>query len=233
MSLGLERVIDTLHQLGVDEPVTPLPSLLLGAWDRSPLQLAQLYAALASGGYSQRLTSIRAVQTRDGELVRRYPLEVSDPLPANVVALLNWALIQATQQGTGRGVYRYLDANTVVAGKTGTSDDLRDAWFAGFGANYLGVVWVGDDDNDVIHLTGASGALPVWGRLMQRIGLRSLPRPAAANLEWARIDTETHLPARQGCRQVLRIPFVAGTVPSRQAPCADDSPWERFIDLWR
>ncbi len=233
LELGLDKVIDTLRQLGVKESVPELPSLLLGAWDRSPWQLTQLYAALASGGYAQRLTSIRAVQTRDGDLARSYPLELNEPLPAEAVALINWALVQATQQGTGRGIYRVLDPQTVVAGKTGTSDDLRDSWFAGFGANYLGVVWVGHDDNRPTGLTGASGALPIWAELMRRAGLRGLAPPNVENLEWARIDAESFLPAPKGCRSVLRIPFVAGTVPDQRAPCASDSPWERFMDLWQ
>ncbi len=233
LELGLSRVIETLHQLGVAEAVPELPSLLLGAWDRSPLQVTELYAALASGGYAQRLTSIRAVQTREGELLKRYPLELAEPLPAGPVALLNWALQQATQQGTGRGIYRDLDPALRVAGKTGTSDDLRDSWFAGFGANYLGVVWVGHDDNRSTQLTGAVGALPIWSRMMRGAGLQGLAQPAHVPLEWARIDLQSHLPAPRGCRSVLRIPFVAGTVPKQNAPCATTSGWDRFKDLWR
>ncbi len=233
LTLGLDKVIDTLRQLGVEERVPELPSLLLGAWDRSPLQLTQLYAALASGGYAQRLTSIRAVQTRQGELARSYPIELTEPLPAETVTLINWALIQVTQQGTGRGIYRYLDPQTVVAGKTGTSDDLRDSWFAGFGSNYLGVVWVGYDDNRPTQLTGASGALPIWADLMRQVGLRGLAPPNADALEWTRIDAESFLPAPKGCRSILRIPFVAGTVPDQLAPCASNSRWERFLDLWQ
>ncbi len=232
LEVGLPHVIDTLHGLGVEDTIPELPSLLLGAWDRSPLQLTQIYAALASGGYAQKLISIRAVQTREGQLVKRYPLELGDPMPGDAVALLNWAMQQATQNGTGRGIYRQLDPKLRIAGKTGTSDNLRDSWFAGFGSNYLGVVWVGHDNNDVTQLTGASGALPVWARMMRMAGLQGLSGRPRSGLEWVPVDTESWLPGDDNCRAVLRVPYIAGTVPDQQAPCAR-SGWNKFLDLWR
>ncbi|MGJ8669411.1 MAG: penicillin-binding protein 1B [Oceanococcus sp.] len=232
MQVGLDRVIETLHRLGVEEHVPELPSLLLGAWDRSPLQLTQLYSALASGGYAQKLISIRAVQTREGELLKRYPLELSDPLRPEAVALMSWAMQQVTQVGTGRGIYRQLDPAMKVAGKTGTSDDLRDSWFAGFGSNYLGVVWVGRDDNSSTGLTGASGALPIWAQMMKASGLRGLERSRASGLDWVPVDTQSWLPGDSGCRSLLRIPYIAGTVPDQSAPCARTG-WDKFLDLWR
>ncbi|RZO85977.1 MAG: penicillin-binding protein 1B [Oceanococcus sp.] len=232
LEVGLDQVIETLHGLGVEDQVPALPSLLLGAWDRSPLQLTQIYAALASGGFAQKLISIRSVQTREGQLVKRYPLELADPLPADAVALLNWAMQQATQNGTGRGIYRQIDPTLRIAGKTGTSDDLRDSWFAGFGSNYLGVVWVGHDNNDVTQLTGASGALPVWARMMRMAGLQGLSARPQSGLEWVPVDTESWLPGDEACRSVLRVPYIAGTVPDQQAPCAR-SGWNKFLDLWR
>lgn len=232
MQVGLGRVTETLKQLGVKEHVPELPSLLLGAWDRSPLQLAQLYSALASGGYAQKLISIRSVQTREGDLLKRYPLELSEPLDGNTVALMSWAMQQVTQAGTGRGIYRQLDPSLKIAGKTGTSDDLRDSWFAGFGSNYLGVVWVGHDDNSPTGLTGASGALPVWAQMMKAAGLRGLSRPQRAGLDWVPVDTHSWLPGDDGCRSMLRIPYIAGTVPQKRAPCARTG-WDKFLDLWR
>ncbi len=232
LQVGLPEVIETLHGLGVEDQVPELPSLLLGAWDRSPLQLTQIYAALASGGYAQKLISIRAVQTREGQLVKRYPLELGDPLPADAVALLNWAMQQAARHGTGRGIYRQLDPSLQIAGKTGTSDDLRDSWFAGFGSNYLGVVWVGHDDNDVTQLTGATGALPVWARMMRMAGLQGLSSRRQSGLEWVPVDTQSWLPGDDNCSDVLRVPYIAGTVPQEQAPCAR-SGWNKFLDIWR
>ena len=233
LELGVERVVDLLYRLGVEEGVPALPSLLLGAWERSPLQLTQIYAALASAGFAQRLTSIRAVQTRDGELLRRYPLELGQPLDAAPAFLISWALQQATQQGTGQGIYRQLDPGLRIAGKTGTSDGLRDSWFAGFGSNLLGVVWVGRDDNRPAGLTGASGALPIWARMMHDAGIQGIAERAPAGIEWARVDAASHLPARNGCGNVLRIPFINGTVPGEAAPCARGGVIDRFLDLWR
>lgn len=233
LELGLDQVVETLRDLGVEEYVPALPSLLLGAWDRSPLQLAQLYAALASGGYTRQLVSIRAVQTADGAELKRYPMALAEPLPAAPVAQLNWALQSATQQGTGRGIYRHLSADIAVAGKTGTSDELRDSWFAGYGENLLGIVWVGHDDNSPSQLTGASGALPIWARMMASSGLSGLTEPLVPDLEWQRIDTESWLPAPRGCQRVLRIPFVAGTVPDDKAPCAEQTLRDRFREWWQ
>lgn len=233
LELGVERVVATLKRLGVEDPVPALPSLLLGAWERSPLQLTQIYAALASAGFAQRLTTIRAVQTRDGDLLKRYPIQLGKPLDADVSFLLGWALQQVTQQGTGRGIYQSIDPSQRIAGKTGTSDGLRDSWFAGFGDNLLGVVWVGHDDNRSTGLTGASGALPIWAQMMAQAGIQGLREQNPGGIEWVRVDSETHLPAPKGCRSVLRIPFIRGTVPSETAPCAPTGVFDRFLDLWR
>jgi penicillin-binding protein 1B len=112
-----------------------------------------------------------------------------------------------------------LDEGTVVAGKTGTTDEMRDSWFAGFSADRLAVVWLGRDDNKPAGLSGASGALLVWGDIMQRIEARSLaPRPPVG-VQWQWIDPDTGYAATQACPSAVHLPFIAGTGPTRVASC--------------
>ncbi len=107
-----------------------------------------------------------------------------------------------------------------VAGKTGTTDDLRDSWFAGFSGSHLGVVWLGRDDNQPTGLTGASGALKVWGDIFRRLdGLPLDPLPNE-HIEYHWIDTNTGLISQQGCPGAVYLAFIKGTAPEKKTKCA-------------
>jgi penicillin-binding protein 1B len=169
MELGLGRVADTLHNLGIRREVDVYPSLLLGAVSLSPLEVTQLYQTLAAGGFYSPLRAIREVMTAENKPLQRYPLTVHEAAPAGPVYLLNQALQDVVKRGTGRSLAGYLSPALNTAGKTGTTDDLRDSWFAGFTGDKVAVVWVGRDDNKPAGLSGASGALRVWGDMMRRL----------------------------------------------------------------
>src|SRR5690606_39304135 len=111
----------------------------------------------------------------------------------------NQALVQVMERGTGRQARQLLPQGLRTAGKTGTSDDLRDSWFAGFADGHLAVTWVGNDANAVVGLTGATGASRIWGRIMNRVAARSYapPRPAGAETLW--IDYHTGLATDDHC----------------------------------
>jgi len=189
LELGLPEVISTLATLGYPKTIEPYPSLLLGAIDMSPLEVTQFYQTIASGGFYLPLRSIRAVMNSDDSLLTRYGLEVEQHFSPELIFLLTHGLQRVMEEGTGS---RYTPtASRSYAGKTGTSDNLRDSWFAGFSGDRLAVVWLGRDDNKTTNLTGASGALIVWGKMMQ--GLRSEPLEQAepAGIGWSRVDTRT------------------------------------------
>jgi penicillin-binding protein 1B len=220
MDLGLERILELTRSLGVQRSIEPVPSLLLGAVALSPLEVAQLYQSFASGGFYSPLRAIQAVQAADGRPLQRYPLTVHQAVPSGPVYLLNHILQEVVRSGTGRGLSAFLPSKLELAGKTGTTDDLRDSWFAGFSGDRVGVVWVGRDDNKPAGLTGSQGALKVWGEMMER--LRPVPlklvRPDTVGEVW--IDTATGLRADKGCKGARRYPFIRGSAPAKSSPCA-------------
>ncbi|WP_435104014.1 penicillin-binding protein 1B [Arhodomonas sp. AD133] len=220
LSVGLRAVADTLERLGADVPRPVYPSLLLGSVEQSPLEVARLYETLATGGYRTPLRAVRAVMTGDGEVLSRYSLRVEHAFDRESVYLLRTALEQVVAQGTGRGLQRYLGAHPGVAGKTGTTDDLRDSWFAGYAANRLGVVWVGRDDNGRTGLTGATGAMTIWGELFAALPYRPLSGEPPAGVEAVWIDSATGRRASAQCRGAVELPYVRGEAPSERAECA-------------
>lgn len=189
LELGLPEVISTLARLGYPKPIEPYPSLLLGAIDMSPLEVTQFYQTIASGGFYLPLRSIRAVMDSDDSLLTGYGLEVEQHFSPELMFLLTHGLQRVMEEGTGS---RYKPtASRSYAGKTGTSDNLRDSWFAGFSGDRLSVVWLGRDDNKPTKLTGASGALIVWGRIMQGLRTAPLEQSEPAGIDWGRIDAGT------------------------------------------
>jgi len=163
LDVGLPRIADTLQRLGLEARPTLNPSLLLGTVEMTPLEVVQVYTSLANGGFRARLRAVRAVLDEQGRPLKSFEVQVEVAAPPSAIYQLDRMLTLVTTRGTGRGALARLPPGTVVAGKTGTSSDTRDSWFAGFTGSYLAVVWVGYDDNRVTGLTGAAGALPVWG----------------------------------------------------------------------
>jgi penicillin-binding protein 1B len=219
LAVGLDKVIDQLHALGVERDIRPYPSLLLGSLSLSPLEVAQLYQGIAAGGFRSPLRAIRAVLDSHGEPLQRYPVEVTRAAEPAAVYLLTRNLVEVTRQGTGRGLARYLGEDAVVAGKTGTTNDLRDSWFAGFGTDRVGVVWVGRDDNQPTGLTGSRGALPVWGLLMADLGLQSLSLELPNGVERAWVDPESGLASGEHCAGSVAYPFIVGSAPAGDGEC--------------
>lgn len=211
MEVGVDRVVELIGRLGVDAKVEPHPSLLLGAIDLSPMDIAQLYSSLASGGFRTPLRAVRAVQAPDGSLLSQFPLSTEQAVDPAVAYQLNQALVQVMRRGTGRAASRSLPGDIMSAGKTGTSNDLRDSWFAGFTQNLLGVVWIGHDDNRPTGLTGSSGALAVWSSMLSGMPLSSFAAPLPTGLSPVSIDYPTGLAASGDCGDPLVIVVPRGT----------------------
>jgi penicillin-binding protein 1B len=215
----LEPVISNLHALGIRRPLEPYPSLLLGAVSLSPLEMTQMYQTLANGGYQATLKAIREVTDSSGKPLSRYPLAIKPAVDTRAVYLLRHALEEVTHNGTARALRWLLPPDAQVAGKTGTTDKLRDSWFAGFDRRRVGVVWVGRDDNGPMGLTGSAGAMRVWADLMSRIGVTSLDNRPPIGIELVAIDPKTGL-LGEGCDDARTTPFFKGSEPDRSAPCA-------------
>ena len=188
MDIGLPTVIKSLRRFGVDADIPEVPSLLLGTMSMTPMDVAQMYTGIANGGFKASLRAVRAVVGADGKALKAFNVDVTPVADADAVFALQSMMQQVIQHGTGRPALSMLPPGVDVAGKTGTSSDLRDSWFSGFSGNYLAVVWVGYDDNRVTGLTGATGALQVWGRLMAALGPTSIIAPTPETLHDVTID---------------------------------------------
>jgi penicillin-binding protein 1B len=220
MALGVPKVLDTLHALGVERDINPYPAMLLGSMSLTPLEVAQMYQTIAGGGFRTPLRTIRDVVSAQGKPLKRYPLQVVQAADPRAVYLLTTAMQEVVASGTGRSLTRYLPADLHLAGKTGTTDDLRDSWFAGFGGDRLGVVWVGRDDNESAGFTGAGGAMQVWGDVFATIGTQPLNIDPPPGIDWAWVDPKSGMRALADCRGAEKLPFDRGSEPTASAPCA-------------
>ncbi|MGE5154299.1 MAG: penicillin-binding protein 1B [Bdellovibrio bacteriovorus] len=166
MSLGVKRVTETLYRLGAQRRITAVPAVMLGSVSLSPLEVAQMYQTIAAGGYRAPLRAIREVMDQNGRPLNRYPLAVEAAVDPRAAYLTTWAMQQVIRQGTAKWLGEQLPKGLTMAGKTGTTDDMRDSWFAGFSGDKVAVVWVGRDDYKPMGLAGGTGALRVWGEFM-------------------------------------------------------------------
>jgi penicillin-binding protein 1B len=183
-----------------------------------------MYQTLASGGFRIPLRAIREILTANGEPLQHYPLSVEQAIEPAPSYLLTTALQAVVRDGTGQALNQYLSPDLHIAGKTGTTDDLRDSWFAGYTGDRLGVVWVGRDDNHSAGLTGASGAMTVWGDMMAQLDPEPLLPAQPENIEYVWIDPVTHLRADKGCQGAVELPFIRDSAPNENSPCVSRSP---------
>ena len=219
LDIGTKEVIKTLRLLGVESPLMDYPSLLLGAVELSPLQIADMYQTIASNGFRMPLRTIRDVMDQAGEPLSRYPLQIEQVLPGDKTYLLQNGLQQVMSRGTGKSAYHYIPKEFNVAGKTGTSNDLRDSWFVGYSGNYLATVWLGHDDNSPTAFTGGGGALQVWSHFMQHVPAEplSLSPPAGTEFHW--IDKSTGRLVSGACEWSVYLPFLINSTPQQRASC--------------
>ena len=221
MQVGPERLADLIHTLaGID--AKPNPSLILGAVDQSPYAMAQLYQFLASDGEIQPLHAVRGVLDPNGSAVNRYdkapaPAQEGDAIAARLVTT---ALQQAVVGGTGRQLIVDGLGRLQPAGKTGTSNDSRDSWFAGYTGDHLAVIWVGNDQNQPTGLYGATGAMKVWSGIFSRLPTAPL-QVADKGLDWQWVAQSSSTEA--SCPSARRFAFVAGFAPAHQQ-CVYASP---------
>jgi penicillin-binding protein 1B len=218
--LGIERVLENVRRLGIERPLRPFASTLLGAVELSPLEVAQMYQTIASGGWRAPPRAIREVTTQEGRPLARYPLAVEQAFEPEPVYLLSVALQEVVREGTGQSLKHFLPPEAAAAGKTGTTDEQRDAWFAGYTGERLGVVWVGYDDNRAARLSGAAAALPVWGEMMAALGPEPLELARPERIEVVLIDPLTGLRGGPSCPGAAEVPFVQGSAPAERAPCS-------------
>jgi membrane carboxypeptidase/penicillin-binding protein len=233
MEVGLERVMATARALGLTSALRPVPAMALGAFEVTPLELARAYLPLANGGLRiETATAVRAVREADGAPVTlQEPGTAAALLPAEAY-LMTSLLEGAMATGTGAPA-RTLGVTGPVAGKTGTTNDGRDAWFVGYSPTMLALVWVGFDSGEPHGLSGAQAALPIWADFMRQ-ALEAYPAPpfvVPAGISLVTIDPGNGKAATPWCPLTARETFLTGTEP---APCDEHGVITApLVDWWR
>ncbi len=233
LALGVPTVLKTLERLGVSREFPAYPSMLLGAASLTPLEVAGMYQTLANGGFNTPLRGIRSVLTAEGEPLKRYPFQIQQRFDPGAIYLVQNAMQRVMREGTGRSVYSQLPASLNLAGKTGTSNDSRDSWFAGFSQDLLTVVWMGRDDNGKTPLTGATGALQVWTGFMRKADPLPLDMPLPDNVIQAWIDPLTGDGSDPSCSQARQMPYIRGSEPAPGSACGAPAPAAEVMDWVR
>lgn len=233
LDLGVPHVLKTLERLGASPQWPAYPSMLLGAGGLRLIEVADMYQTLANGGFNTPLRGIRSVVAADGEPLSRYPFKIQQRFDAGAIYLTQYAMQRAMLEGTGRSVYNQLPRSLALAGKTGTTNDSRDSWFAGFSQDLLAVVWLGRDDNGKTSLTGATGALQVWTDFMRRADPLPLQMPMPDNVVMAWIDAQTGQGTAENCPGAVQMPYIRGSEPAAGPGCGIQAPAESVMDWVR
>lgn len=216
LKLGLAEIVNTLRNLGLQKDVPVYPSMLLGAFELTPFEVAGIYQTIAADGQQLGLHAIRTVLSNAEKPLVHFAEEHEYTINKDVMFLLKSMMHDVTRAGTAKSLAQF---PFKVAGKTGTTDDTRDSWFAGFSADKLGVVWVGNDDNLTTGLTGASGALKVWTSLFQHISFDDLDLSLPDTLDSYRVDKRSGLLAGFGCNNTIELVFLKNVRPVDYADC--------------
>nr|WP_276307701.1 penicillin-binding protein 1B [Alteromonas facilis] len=221
MDLGLANVADTLTRLGVKRSIRQVPALTLGAIDLSPADVSQMYQTIANQGVYKPLHAVTAVVSPNNRLMWKHADFAEQRVDEAATYLTNYALHKVTTEGTAKRI-RQQFSSVNMAGKTGTTDDYRDSWFAGFDRNILVTTWLGDDDNAQTGLTGASGALSVFIDYQKRQEPKSLSRRFPNGLGIAHFDPTTGDVSVAGCQGTISVPAILDVLPPPQVGCGGE-----------
>jgi penicillin-binding protein 1B len=211
---GFDRVASLWKRFGSSTVPRPYPSIALGVFEATPMEVASAYTIFAAGGETRPLRAIAGLESAGKEL----PLRTTAPAQiarADTTFLVTNMLRSVINEGTGAAA-RGLGFSHDAAGKTGTTNDLRDAWFVGFTPELLTVVWVGFDDNQPVGLSGSQAALPIWADFMMAAlaGRPNVSFQPPAGVSFVTIDRDTGRLAQPGCPRIISEAFVTGTEPT-------------------
>lgn len=219
MQVGPERIAQLIHVLAGLQ-ADPNPALILGSTDQSPYAMAQLYQFLASGGEIQPLHAVRGVLDPQGKLLKRYdktpaPAQEGDSIAANLIGV---GMQQVVASGTAHQLMADGLGRLTPAGKTGTTNDGRDSWFAGYTGDHLAVIWIGNDQNQQAGLYGATGAMRVWSGIFTRLPSAAL-KVNGKGLDWQWVEASGSGTTDVDCPGARQFPFVVGYAPA-YVPCS-------------
>jgi penicillin-binding protein 1B len=220
MNVGVTNVIKTAATIGIESHLSPYPSVSLGSFEVTPLEIAYAYSAFANLGVKAEPISILAVSTSEGKLLESREVKMKRVASASVCYVMNDVLKDVFNYGTASTKAHALGFTRSFAGKTGTTSSYRDAWFIGYSPRILSLVWLGFDDGHSVRLAGGDACVPIWTTNMNRV-LGLIP-----DVDWKRpedvvdrqIDPESGMLATPYCPQTKNEVFVAGTEPASVCP---------------
>ncbi len=215
---GLEALVKNLERIDLLKHEVVYPSILLGTSAMSAFEVAQMYQVIANNGYFTPLTTIRQVSDKDNRVLDRIPLKSQKIFNQSQMIQVQRAMVGVVEEGTARYLNTRFKGQS-LAGKTGTTNDTRDSWFSGFSDRLLGVVWLGNDDNKSIKLTGSSGALRVWADIMAQQKFKPFKISRDAALEWRYINRKNGGLTKQHCANSVLLPFIKSQIPTGRSAC--------------
>jgi penicillin-binding protein 1B len=214
-TVGVRRITQIMRDLGIRSPLEANLSLALGTSEVSLLEITGAFGALAQGGRFAPPTGIWAVVEQTGEVLREWGSETRRAVSPQAAFLVTSLLQGVVERGTAAQA-KTMGLRTPVAGKTGTTDEYRDAWFVGYTPEVVVGVWVGFDERGDLRLSGAQAALPIWVDFVrQAIPPTSPDFSIPAGIVARKIDPQTGLLATSGCPEVVEEFFIEGTEPTR------------------
>ncbi|MBS0590828.1 MAG: penicillin-binding protein 1B [Proteobacteria bacterium] len=218
LALGLPKIRGLLESFGLDAQINPNPSLLLGAVDLSPFQVAQMYQYFAADGHALPLRALRGVVDAQGKPLARYGVKPGAGNYIQPARLVTFAMQDVVAHGTAHSIADQGLDGLHAAGKTGTSDSQRDSWFAGFTGSHLAVAWVGRDDNKVTGLWSWSGGVAAWIGLFKKLPSAPLDVPMEG-IDMVAINPQTGERTDAQCAGARQLPFMAGFAPTATDHC--------------
>jgi penicillin-binding protein 1B len=214
MAVGLDNVAAKARAAGIESPLEPYPSLALGAFEVTPLELLRAYTIFPNQGTRAEPIAITSVVTREGVVLERKGFKFQKVIEPEFAYLMNNALRGVLDRGTASSS-RSLGFTGLAAGKTGTTSDYKDSWFVGYTPDLLALAWVGYDDGTPTGLSGASGALPIWTQFMSQIDPPGASRddfPANDKITLVKISRSGKL-YKSSCGESFEEVFLKGTEP--------------------
>ena len=214
-STGYDQVAALWRSVGAGTPPRPYPSIALGVFEATPFEIAAAFTLFPAGGVLKPLHAISRLVSSTKEDVPIQNSAARRIARPDTTFLVTNMMRSVINEGTGAGA-RAAGFTLDAAGKSGTTNDLRDAWFVGFTPELLTVVWVGLDDNQPLGLSGTQAALPIWTTFMMRAlgGRPNVPFDAPDGIDFVDIDRDTGKVAAPGCPRIFRESFVTGTQPT-------------------
>lgn len=216
--IGFDRVGDTLKLLGVKRPFTMHPATALGALELSPFEVSRLYQPIASQGRSSELGVVLAVMDQNDQLMKRFDQDTEVPFTDAVLAVTLDGMTKTPKIGTARAAQAVFP-NLNFAAKTGTTNQQKDSWYVGITGDYASTIWLGDDENVPLSITGSSGAQKVWIDFTKNVNPRSLPDDLPNGAARFDILNDKFEIAADRCDDKTALSFILGTEPKSSSSC--------------